>query len=448
MGWHETEDWFVNPYNFVPLEGKCVRDPIDNYTEGKNLLTGYIDCTLTALTPIIIPNTSNNKALHRENEKVGNSYNFYSYYNLEGGGESAQRKREPVLPGSEIRGTVRSVFEAAFNGCLSSVKQERKLYRRLNGKKVVYRTSIGDLLQANGGYQPCDDRQGVCPACALFGMVGNSSLASRVRFTDASVTQRKSNAAEYYQDKDYVLPELGEPKPGTVEFYTLPPKHAKGEGQYQIWTYDYVKTKQGNKPLHPSELSLRGRKFYWHSENWKAQKDGKIKKMRQRVRAVRKDCQFSFKVYFDRITEVELAKLQWALTFNDPDCAHKFGRGKPIGFGSGRIKIQHIYYRKLDGQTGERVIEKVEAGRLETLVPPPSNSQKRLRQIANWKQKPGKISYPKAEGNNPKSKNNEAAHQWFTANKNNDRFLKVLPKIEEELDSNCQSKWLYKMKEK
>lgn len=138
--WTETEKRFVNPYNFVPLESKCERKSANEYWNGhkaSELLTGYMNCTLTTLTPLIIPNTSNNEALNSEKDTASNSYDFYSYANLENEkrGFSLENYHEPVIPGSELRGVVRSVYEAAFNGCMSVVNGDRMLHRRVTKPK-------------------------------------------------------------------------------------------------------------------------------------------------------------------------------------------------------------------------------------------------------------------------------------------------------------------------
>jgi CRISPR-associated protein (TIGR03986 family) len=660
----------VNPYNFVPLEGKCDQKSFGEYVEGKKRLTGYFDCTLTTLTPLIIPNTSNNKALHGADSEddfhEGNSYDFYSYTNLErtAPGERLHQWSEPVIPGSEIRGTVRSVFEAAFNGCLSSIDLERTLHRRSlvpktpgilrksaagweivkcervmlnttididrpdeetdhsgndrydkkvarfgkyvpsdvysqwqegqmisviksnetyktrrgfdtrfyvaidysqetktdgewkigflhkgepfsrkhhesvfipsepeeiipvdekevellcevlrqyaddkinkhmgttakdNGQakhsgyvhlkelrdkleskaqdaqmlvyystyndgsvikaaylapamisKEVYRRTLKDILDFHGDYQPCKKRDSVCPACALFGMVGETSIGSRVRFSDAMVVQQETDVSNYYGD--YVLPEMGEPKPGAVEFYTHPPDgvemHKEDRSYYLLWTYDYVWQPYNRlQLLDEKEIRLRGRKFYWHSRDLKASRVKSVAKMRQRVRAVKAGVEFHFRVYFDRVTEEELARLQWALTFNDDACAHKFGKGKPLGFGSGVIRIEGVYVRELDRQTGLWKVQRYGISSLDSL----SNTQKMLKQILSWENRPQNVGYPYAKGDKPGTPNNEGGHQWFAANRQGNRFLKkVLPMIYEELDESYSWKWLKVMKE-
>lgn len=126
--------YFTNPYNFVPLEGQCHRS---SYGLGKDeCLTGYFDCTIELLTPLFIPNTSCSQALcnPEEAEKGYSGYEFNSYEDLSGtvrqGGRGQIPPKEPVISGSEIRGSVRSVFEAAFGGCMSTIAADAILGRR------------------------------------------------------------------------------------------------------------------------------------------------------------------------------------------------------------------------------------------------------------------------------------------------------------------------------
>lgn len=100
---------FVNPYTFIPLEMGDKSDSSNNDSNEKasgsrdSLLTGSIICKLTAKTDIAIPDTAFEGA-DRENSRE------YPFFNVAG---------EPVIPGSSIRGVVRSVFEALTNSCMS-----------------------------------------------------------------------------------------------------------------------------------------------------------------------------------------------------------------------------------------------------------------------------------------------------------------------------------------
>ncbi len=133
--------FFVNPYNFVSLDTKCYK--IIDYRKKKKEgnLTGWIDCSIKTLTPVFIPNTSSVRENEKgeqysdvfgaktENGKPVNSYDFFSYANLKD--EKNPHEPKPVIPGSEIRGMIRSAFEAVTNSCLSAIDDERKLYKRV-----------------------------------------------------------------------------------------------------------------------------------------------------------------------------------------------------------------------------------------------------------------------------------------------------------------------------
>ncbi|WP_107841104.1 TIGR03986 family CRISPR-associated RAMP protein [Metasolibacillus meyeri] len=115
------DERFINPYNFVPLVGKCERK-----SASQGPLTGKITCILKTLTPLFIPDAQQKSE-------------FFHY----------GADKTPVIPGSELRGTIRSVFEAAFNGCLSQVNTEY-FHRRSKDIKypgIIRKTKNGWELQ-------------------------------------------------------------------------------------------------------------------------------------------------------------------------------------------------------------------------------------------------------------------------------------------------------------
>lgn len=154
---------FINPYTFVPLEQKPDR-PQNQSSEEKNensqvsqreeddskdLLTGKIVYTLHNISPLFIPNTENDHAIKdSENGEDGHdskavdndhkSYEFFSYENTVG-------THKPVIPGSEIRGMVRSIYEAMTNSCMSVVDRNMNF-----SKRVDERMKPGILMWENG----------------------------------------------------------------------------------------------------------------------------------------------------------------------------------------------------------------------------------------------------------------------------------------------------------
>lgn len=160
---------FVNPYHFVGLQESCSKQSIP-YKERKGKLTGWIQCRLETLTPVFIPNTSSQKesdagkfsdvfAIRVSDKKENkhfkvNSYDFFSYTDLSKlQGEELKKYRDPVIPGSEIRGVIRSAFETVTNSCLSTIDDEQTLFKR-----VTFNGEPGRLIHEDGKWkiQKCE----------------------------------------------------------------------------------------------------------------------------------------------------------------------------------------------------------------------------------------------------------------------------------------------------
>jgi len=132
---------FVNPYHFVKIGDRCSRKPIEKYLS-KERLTGWIEYSVKTLTPIFIPNTTNNMAFQKRfNIPDMHSYDFFSYEDLSNIVNEPESPKDPVIPGSEIRGVIRAAFEAVTNSCLSVVDEDEKVFRRsidiLGGKPAI-----------------------------------------------------------------------------------------------------------------------------------------------------------------------------------------------------------------------------------------------------------------------------------------------------------------------
>lgn len=148
----KNRERFLNPYYFISLpEQKQEAD------KGEEKLTGKITYTITTKTPIFIPNTSCDEAFdikipskeieNSENDKH-KSYDFYSYAELKKG-EAETTVKEPVIPGSEVRGMFRSVYEAVTGSCMSIINDEAMISNRTSpNPKQVYKPY---LLVRNGG---------------------------------------------------------------------------------------------------------------------------------------------------------------------------------------------------------------------------------------------------------------------------------------------------------
>jgi hypothetical protein len=141
MGDYEKSmDKFVNPYYFIPLEKTCdknhawgvLRQAIEN--GDRDIKTGWLECELVTRTPVFIPNTTNDDAfgIKDGNGRKIKSYEFFSYENLEGKKQKqGSLPSEPIIPGSELRGMTRSVFETLTNSCMSALDDKKVLYKRV-----------------------------------------------------------------------------------------------------------------------------------------------------------------------------------------------------------------------------------------------------------------------------------------------------------------------------
>lgn len=114
---------FLNPYNFVrtlevrspksaPLLGRCAPPPHDRFVG----LTGRITCRLTATTPLFV---SDSEGIDDEPVGRGKTHRSYRFFHDPEG--------NVVIPGTSVRGAVRSIFEAATNSCFAHFAGNKRL---------------------------------------------------------------------------------------------------------------------------------------------------------------------------------------------------------------------------------------------------------------------------------------------------------------------------------
>lgn len=107
---------FINPYTFVPTDFSSIKK--SNLEKINGSLTGVLNCRIITKTPIAIPDIET-----REEEKNGHTKYRSMKINIDG-------KSIPFIPGSSIRGMIRSVYETMTDSCYSTVdKSEIITYR-------------------------------------------------------------------------------------------------------------------------------------------------------------------------------------------------------------------------------------------------------------------------------------------------------------------------------
>lgn len=104
---------FINPYNFVPVDLRNTkRSNAAERTEER--MTGYFQCRLRCRTPLAIPDTEHSEEVKglRSPEERGPHYK-YPFFSV---------NDRPVIPGSAVRGVIRSVYETITDSCFGSVQ--------------------------------------------------------------------------------------------------------------------------------------------------------------------------------------------------------------------------------------------------------------------------------------------------------------------------------------
>ena len=124
----------VNPYNFISygleIDGKK-RSKEESYRNGGCLQSGWLDVKLIPTTPLIIPDGAHPIYIdsdsgkikpdpdEKEKKKYHKQYDFMNRYDADG-------NKEYYIPGSSIRGMIRSVYEAATDSCVPFLLADEK----------------------------------------------------------------------------------------------------------------------------------------------------------------------------------------------------------------------------------------------------------------------------------------------------------------------------------
>ncbi len=199
---------FINPYNFVPFgSGELKKEDKKTIYRGKEwqkeLLSGWLEIDLMIKTPLIIPDGAHpkycdpkkvpdpknaqiaNKAhpkycdpknpdriiegVGSENtKKIHKSYDFFKARNPD------NEEMEYCIPGSSLRGLIRSVYETVTNSCVPFLMDDKPMSQRVplysamtergllgynNGSWVLYKTEkskteviVVPVFAANGKY--------------------------------------------------------------------------------------------------------------------------------------------------------------------------------------------------------------------------------------------------------------------------------------------------------
>lgn len=133
----QCEDkFFVNPYTFVDVDWKAKKvEDAEEFYQKESLHTGYLECTLVTRTPLGIPD-------NEKKQVEGNGHAKYPFFSVCDG--------EPLIPGSSIRGVIRSVYETVSDSCLSTMQENTGLSFRV-GNRNAYKPGL--LIREEGQWR-------------------------------------------------------------------------------------------------------------------------------------------------------------------------------------------------------------------------------------------------------------------------------------------------------
>ncbi|MDT9176087.1 MAG: RAMP superfamily CRISPR-associated protein [Limnospira sp. PMC 1291.21] len=286
------------PYEFVefPPNAPTLTSPAGHHKYLKNRIHGILHLQLTVETALHI--STGTVMMGRD---LGQS-KIPLIKTMQTGNEKL------TIPGSSLKGVVRSIYEALTVSCVCKIKTQGYQKTKQDGK-------LRYSLNIPRGYKECKPKKNeiqkrsvkLCPACRIFGALGFQGL---LEFADAKASNIQSQTG--------CMPSLHEPQRNCEEYY-VNNRNQISQGQLN-----------GN---------LKGRKFYYQTENVASSNQQKGIPVQQANRQY----VFENKLPFKNLTLAELGALLASLGQDqDYPFSLKVGAGKPIGMGTMTVKITQI----------------------------------------------------------------------------------------------------------
>lgn len=295
------------PYHFVPLS-KWVYLPdwahlVSHDHPFRDGLSGSIEISLANKTPLLVGAESPSKK---------GSPTLVTWTRTPDG--------TPVIPGSSLKGMLRSFLETATFAKFKQVDDNRYTYRNKRGVKTDYASSVAELAQSQQANQIDNDAS--FDLCELmFGTLREHGigLKSRVSFSD-SICSSTSNVKK----SSPVI--LGQPKASYLNAY-LEQNHNNGDVR-------------GELTMYAPGAKLAGWKRYPIQARFNAHLPKDLEDsvdLQSQLELLDPGAEFSGKIVFHNLKPVELGALLWAL---DPGekFYHGLGHGKSLG--AGAVKLQ------------------------------------------------------------------------------------------------------------
>ena len=196
---------FINPYNFVPVNGVISRlegDREDAGNQSSVLHSGVLHCSLYAKTDLIIPDASE-KEIHEvcvtdpaSGKKKKETLDRFPFMKVD---------NELIIPAGSLRGPIRSVYEAVTNSCYPTLRQDQMISTRSQAEEnstmcpgILYRRNGEWTLSKATEYRVGKE------------LLGNMKYGQTVKFNYQSVTGTNRKGKEFNYLKVTEFSETGE----------------------------------------------------------------------------------------------------------------------------------------------------------------------------------------------------------------------------------------------
>ena len=337
-----------NPFDFVPFADYPHLLPEAEFDQMGELLSGYFELSIKALTPIHVIGS----------QITENGDRRSSHYRQNG---------EPCIPAATIRGCLRSFIEALTSGWVSQATPEyeyEKWKRHRAYKTFSENPPYTEDPAVNAAYEPqITDGRKLDLASYLFGLViekkegtdsSHSDLARKTKIwvEDAYILP------DLLDDQQYWLPDMegdaivGGAHPSASSWWYMKPSkppvvecRVVNHGRFKL--AEFV----GEK--------YRGRKFYFHQkpenclpnylpENWSYPPDHPFRKTA--LECMKPGSQTkTFRIYVNRVPRRLLTLFTMCLF--PGRMRHKLGSGKAFGYGSLSFDLVGVRLREEDHST-------------------------------------------------------------------------------------------------
>ena len=135
---------FINPYNFVGLAKQNEKSLSEESTDSSEKHTGFLVCHMYVKTPLAVPDmTAVETEIIKTDDKEMN-HDTYGFMKLPIGSDGEEVYS---IPGSSIRGMLRSVYETITNSCFGSLKEDTTISFRTD---YLHAFKPGVLKRENG----------------------------------------------------------------------------------------------------------------------------------------------------------------------------------------------------------------------------------------------------------------------------------------------------------